>query len=154
MDQTHMLEETREVGVRSLLFTIFFFTATAQAQSIVAQGPWVKADYEVAGQWKITRHGEQLYVELGDDFETKNGPDLHILLSPKSLTQLTDANASQEALVVGLLKTTDDSVLFKKMKGAQRLAIPSEARLSDYRTILIHCVRFSHLWAGAELNLK
>jgi hypothetical protein len=67
---------------------------------------------------------------------------------------LTDANASQDALVVGLLKTSDDSPFFKKMKGTQRLVIPSEARLSDYRTILIHCVRYSHLWAGAELNLK
>ncbi len=140
--------------MRILLFAIFFFAATAQAQSIVAQGPWVKADYEVAGIWKITRHGEQLFVELGDDFETKNGPDLHILLSPKPLNQLTDATASQDALVVGLLQSSDDSVLFKKMKGAQRLAIPSQARLSDYRTILIHCVRYSHLWAGAELNLK
>ena len=140
--------------MRILLLAIFLFSAAAQAQSMVAQGPWTKVDYEVAGQWKITRHGEQLFVELGDDFETKNGPDLHILLSPSSLEQLTDANASQDALVVGLLKTSDDSAFFKKMKGAQRLAIPGEARLSDYRTILIHCVRYSHLWAGAELNLE
>jgi hypothetical protein len=148
------LDKPGEFGVRSLLIAIFFFSAAAQAQSIVAQGPWIEVDYEVAGQWKITRYGEQLFIELGDDFETKNGPDLHILLSPKPLKQLTDATASQDALVVGLLKTTDDSVVFKKMKGAQRLAIPGEARLSDYRTVLIHCVRFSHLWAGAELNLK
>jgi hypothetical protein len=148
------LDKPGEFGVRSLSIAIFFFSAAAQAQSIVAQGPWIEVDYEVAGQWKITRYGEQLFIELGDDFETKNGPDLHILLSPKPLKQLTDATASQDALVVGLLKTTDDSVVFKKMKGAQRLAIPGEARLSDYRTVLIHCVRFSHLWAGAELNLK
>ena len=149
-----MMDKPGGFSVRILLLAIFLFSAAAQAQSMVAQGPWTKVDYEVAGQWKITRHGEQLFVELGDDFETKNGPDLHILLSPSSLEQLTDANASQDALVVGLLKTSDDSAFFKKMKGAQRLAIPGEARLSDYRTILIHCVRYSHLWAGAELNLK
>ena len=140
--------------MRSVLIVLFFFTASAQAQPIVAQGPWVKVDYEVSGQWKITRDGEQLFVELGDDFETKNGPDLHILLSPKPLSELTDANASRDALIVGLLKTRDDSTLFRKMKGAQRLEIPSGTRLSNYRTILIHCVRFSHLWAGGELNLK
>jgi hypothetical protein len=149
-----MMDKLGEFGVRILLFAIFLFSAAAQAQSIVAQGPGIKVDYEVAGQWKITRHGEQLFVELGDDFETKNGPDLHVLLSPSSLEQLTDANASQDALVVGLLKTSDDSAFFKKMKGAQRLVIPGEARLSDYRTILIHCVRYSHLWAGAELDLE
>jgi len=149
-----MMDKPGESSVRILLFAIFLCSAAAQAQSIVAQGPWIKVDYEVAGQWKITRHGEQLFVELGDDFKTKNGPDLHVLLSPKPLAQLGDANASQDAIVVGLLKTSDDSAFFKKMKGAQRLAIPGEARLSDYRTILIHCVRYSHLWAGAELNLK
>jgi hypothetical protein len=149
-----MTDKPGEFSVRILLLAIFLFSAAAQAQSIVAQGPWIKVDYEVAGQWKITRHGEQLFVELGDDFETKNGPDLHILLSSEPLRRLTDANASQDALVVGLLKTSDDSPFFKKMKGTQRLVIPSEARLSDYRTILIHCVRYSHLWAGAELNLK
>ena len=140
--------------MRILILALFFFAATAQAQSIVAQGPWVNVDYDVAGQWTIARDGDQLFVELGDDFETKNGPDLHILLSPKPLAQLTDANASEDALVIGLLRTSDDSALFKKMKGAQRLAVPSGARLSDYRTILIHCVRFSHLWAGGELKLK
>ena len=149
-----MMDKLGEFSVRILLLAIFLFSAASQAQSIVAQGPWTKVDYEVAGQWKITRHGEQLFVELGDDFETKNGPDLHILLSSKPLKQLSDANASQGALVVGLLKTSDDSAFFKKMKGAQRLVIPGEARLSDYRTILIHCVRYSHLWAGAELNLE
>lgn len=140
--------------MRSLLLALLFFAVPAQAQSIVAQGPWRAADYEVAGQWKITRHGEQLFVELGDDFETKHGPDLHILLSPKPFSQLTNANASNDALIVGLLRSSDDSVLFKKMKGAQRLAIPSGVRLSDYRSILIHCVRFSHLWAGADLSLE
>ena len=149
-----MMAKRGEYSVRTLLLAIFLFSAAAQAQSIVAQGPWIKVDYEVAGQWKITQHGEQLFVELGDDFETKNGPDLHILLSPKPLNQLTDANASQDALVVGLLKTSDDSAFFKKMKGAQRLVIPDQARLSEYRTLLIHCVRYSHLWAGAELNLE
>lgn len=154
MSYPDSLDDTGEIEVRSLLLVIFFFSATAQAQSIVAQGPWVAVDYEVSGQWKITREGEQLFVELGDDFETKDGPDLHILLSPKRLKQLTNANASQDALIVGLLKSIDDSVLFRKMKGAQRLAVPAGTRLSDYRTILIHCVRFSHLWAGADLNLK
>ncbi len=143
-----------EICVRSLLLACLFFASSAQAQSIVAQGPWRAADYEVSGQWTISRQGDQLFVELGDDFETKNGPDLHILLSPKPFAQATNANASKGALVVGLLRSSDDSVLFRKMKGAQRLAIPSGTRLSDYRSILIHCVRFSHLWAGADLNLE
>ncbi len=118
---------------------------------VVSEGPWQTIDYEVSGKWKIVRDGAEHRVELGADFETKNGPDLHILLSKKRLDQITNENATDQALIVGLLKTTDDSTFFKKMKGPQSLPLPPGVNLSSYRTILIHCVKFSHLWAGSPL---
>jgi hypothetical protein len=38
------------------------------------------------------------------------------------------------------------------MQGAQSFTLPAGTRLSDYRTLVIHCVEFSHLWAGALLR--
>ena len=67
-----------------------------------------------------------------------------------SLAQVNDDNAAEGALVAGALKTNDDSLLFKKMRGAQGFLLPPGTRLENYRSILIHCVRHSHLWAGAE----
>jgi hypothetical protein len=125
---------------------------TAHAAEVVAQGTWTRIDYDVQGVWRIEADGDRLTVRLGDDFVTKNGPDLHVLLSPQSLDELTNANAMQGALVAGLLQTNDDSTFFRKMQGAQSFTLPAGTRLADYRTLVIHCVEFSHLWAGAELT--
>ena len=121
------------------------------AQQIAAQGPWETIDYDVSGQWQIVLRGSQYYVQLDDEFDTKNGPDLHILLSKQRLDRITDDNATEQALIVGALQTKDDSLFFKRMQGAQELAVPPGTNLSSYRTILIHCVKHSHLWAGAPL---
>ena len=126
-------------------------TMGSHAAEVVAQGSWTTIDYDVEGVWQIEADGDRLTVRLGDDFVTKNGPDLHVLLSPKPLAELTNDNAMQGALVAGLLKTTDDSTFFRKMKGAQSFTLPAGTRLEDYQTVVIHCVEFSHLWAGASL---
>ena len=126
-------------------------TMGSHAAEVVAQGSWTTIDYDVEGVWRIEADGDRLTVHLGDDFVTKNGPDLHVLLSPKPLAELTNDNAMQGALVAGLLKTTDDSTFFRKMKGAQSFTLPAGTRLEDYQTLVIHCVEFAHLWAGASL---
>ena len=125
--------------------------APIQASETLASGQWQEIDFAVAGQWKIVQESDGLYVVLDDQFETKNGPDLHILLSPRSVDRLTNSNTAQESLIVGLLVSTDESSFFTKMKGAQRLKIPAGVDLTKYKSIAIHCVRFSHVWAGAHL---
>lgn len=125
--------------------------APACAQQIVAQGTWEKVDYEVSGEWKIVLDNSQYHVQLDDRFDTRNGPDLHIVLSRQRLDRITDENAIHHALIVGELKTQDDSLFFKRMRGAQTLPLPPGTNLSSYRTILIHCVKLKHLWAGAPL---
>lgn len=134
-----------------LLALLLMFAIPVMAQEVVKQGAWETIDYDVQGVWKIVRAGDTYAVQLGEDFETKNGPDLHILLSPRPINEIDHGDASNDALVVGLLKTTDTSTFFKKMKGPQSLPLPSGVKLSEYRTILIHCVQFSHLWAGGTL---
>ncbi len=122
-------------------------------EELLASGRWVEIDYAAAGTWRITRTGEgRLRVAVDEAFETRNGPDLHILLSPRPLAELDNDNAADGALVAGLLVTSDRSLLFKKMRGAQSFLLPAPTRLADYRSILIHCVQYSHLWAGADLG--
>ncbi len=144
---------TRTTGIGPLLLfmALLVYATGSRAAEIVATGNWTTIDYAVEGVWRIEADGEQLTVRLGDDFVTKNGPDLHVLLSPKPLAELTNDNAMQGALVAGLLKTQDDSTFFRKMRGAQSFTLPAGTRLEDYRTLVIHCVEFSHLWAGAPL---
>ena len=134
-----------------LSLLLLLLNLPVNAEQLISQGSWTKADYAVKGVWRIVEDRGRLSVRLDEDFETKNGPDLHILLSPRRFSEVTNGNASDQALVVGLLKTSDPSVLFKKMKGAQSLVLPEGVDLSRYRSILLHCVQFSHLWAGADL---
>lgn len=136
---------------RLLCGVLMLLSQAALAVEVVKSGTWTTIDYDVEGMWRIVDTGDGLAVELGEDFETKNGPDLHILLSPMSVGALSNENASSKALIVGLLQTTDGS-FFKKMKGPQTLPLPSGTTLSDYKSIVIHCVKFSHLWAGAPLD--
>ena len=136
------------------LLIILFLTMhfmPAQASEVIAEGTWRTIDYDVEGKWRIEQTGDRLTVRLGDDFVTKDGPDLHVLLSPKPFAELNNDNAMEGALVAGLLKTGDDSTFFRKMKGAQSFTLPAGTMLADYKTIVIHCVQFSHLWAGSDL---
>lgn len=139
------------------LLVVLFLTIPfipAQASEVVAEGAWRTFDYDVEGTWHIVQADDRLTVRLGDDFVTKNGPDLHVLLSPKPFAALNNDNAMEGALVAGLLVTRDDSTFFRKMKGAQSFTLPAGTRLADYQTIVIHCVEFSHLWAGGDLAVK
>ncbi|MCG8427703.1 MAG: DM13 domain-containing protein [Chromatiales bacterium] len=134
-----------------LLFTLLL-SSVGYAEQQIAKGTWTKIDYDAAGTWSITKEDGKLIVSLSDDFETKDGPDLFILFSTKKLSEVNNSNANQSSIQVGMLKTNDKSLFFKKMKGAQRFELPGDTDLSKYQSILIHCVQFSHLWAGAELN--
>ena len=131
--------------------TLALCLSPAPAQQIVAQGTWENIDYDVGGRWQIVLRDGRYYVELDDEFDTKNGPDLHIVLSKQRLDRITDENATAQALIVGPLQTNDDSLFFKRMRGAQTIPVPAGTNLSSYRTILIHCVEHAHLWAGAPL---
>ena len=129
------------------LLAVLFLTIPfipAQASEIVAEGAWRTFDYDVEGTWHIVQADDRLTVRLGDDFVTKNGPDLHVLLSPKPFAALNNDNAMEDALVAGLLVTRDDSTFFRKMKGAQSFMLPAGTRLADYQTIVI-----IHMWTGA-----
>lgn len=75
-------------------------------------------------------------------FKTKSGPDLKIFFSAKSLSLLNGKNAA-----TGNYRL----VKLKSVKGDQSYTIPSSVDLSKYKTIFIHCEKYSKLWAGASL---
>jgi len=135
----------------SLLIVLVLSYSLSVAGNHLAEGGWNTIDYEATGTWNITRETDKWVVSLSDDFVTKNGPDLFLLLSTKALSEVNNSNANQTSIQVGMLKTKDTSTFFKKMKGAQRFELPGDTDLSKYKSILIHCVQYSHLWAGSNL---
>jgi len=72
-----------------------------------------------------------------DDFSVRNGPDLFVLLSPSA------DGYHQDALELGRLKATDGSFGYD---------LPPGTDPSTFRSTLIWCKQFSHLFALAPLG--
>ena len=99
----------------------------------------------------LAHHGEgvALLIETNDgtflrfeDFEVENGPDLKVYLSE------SPADADESALVESYLDLGD----LKGNIGDQNYVIPSGTDLSDYRSAVIWCRRFSVGFAVAPLS--
>ncbi|MCH9651208.1 MAG: DM13 domain-containing protein [Deltaproteobacteria bacterium] len=118
-------------------------SAWAQSGEILAQGEWTKKGYAIDGTWKIVQKGEEVFVVLSDDFSTKKAPDLKIFLSPQPLDGLNNRNATSASFLVAPLRSP---------KGGQEYLLPAGTNWKDYRSIAIHCEKYSKLWGGAALG--
>lgn len=102
-----------------------------------ASGSWFKKTQRVSGSWTID--GRTLTLT---GFKTKKAPDLKIFLSPHPVESLTNKNATRGAKRVALLRSPT---------GDQAYTLPAGVKLSDYRSIMIHCEKYSKLWGAAPL---
>lgn len=84
---------------------------------------------------------------LTNDFRTDDGPDLHVLLSPTGAAKAESENtmAGGGAVVLGSLEA---------LSGAQMFDVPDTLRLDRYRSSLIHCVKFTHLYGAAPVKRR
>ncbi|MBK1834091.1 DM13 domain-containing protein [Roseibacillus ishigakijimensis] len=119
------------------LLVLFFGAITAAAQS----GTWIKKANSISGTWSIGLQGGQRVIAL-KDFKTATAPDLKIFLSTKPADQLTSRNATNGALYVAKLKSSI---------GDQSYVLPKDVDLSRYKTVLIHCEKYSKLWGVGKL---
>ena len=117
--------------------------AVASADEMAPKGSWTKKNYSVSGEWSIVTKGDGTYVMLDENFKTRSAPDLKIFLSKKAAGDLTNRNATDGATRV---------VKLDSAKGAQAYKLPAGLDLSEFQSILIHCERFSKLWAVSPLR--
>lgn len=113
-----------------------------QAQT-VHQGKWTTKGFDVDGTWKIVRDGGKTYVVLDDAFSTKSAPDLKIFLSPNASASLDNRNTTQGSTMVAVLTSN---------RGAQRYEVPAGVDLQRFKSIAIHCEKYTKLWAAADLR--
>jgi len=134
---------TRLPAVFLALVVGFFMLATVPSveAGVVDSGAWTKKQYKIKGDWELDVSGEQTIIRFHNNFKTKNGPDLKVFLSKKSIKDVTGRNATQDAVLVAVLKSN---------KGAQEYVLPANIDINDYDSLLIHCEAFSVLWGGAN----
>ena len=119
-------------------------SAADDPAQILAQGGFVKKFQKIEGTYTIRQVGEKRVLEFSEDFKTKKGPDLQIIFSHLDISQADNKNAGSGKVVnLGLIKSH---------KGRQSFDLPKDMDLSQYKSVLIHCVEYSKLWGGANLT--
>lgn len=104
---------------------------------------WVKKANAITGAYSIEQREDGRYLVLSDDFKTKSGPDLKVVLSPASSDKVKGRTALTGSVVLGLLKSNT---------GGQAFRIDDSVDLSRYASVLIHCEEYTKLWAAAPLT--
>lgn len=129
--------------MKKLILFLFVYISIL-CYSYEYSGEWKKASYTTKGTWSIVNKDDGIYVILDKNFKTKKGPDLFILLSPMKYEQVTDNNANIDAYKVAKLDIYKGELEFK--------IEDKNLDIEKYKSILIHCIDYSHLWSGANIN--
>ena len=142
----------RLMRLLATLVAVFAFSAltTAQTpsgengQTLYSGTLWQKKSNSVLGTYRIIerKDGSQV-LELEDDFKTKAGPDLKLVLSPLQPDKVTRKNALTGGLVLGTLRSE---------KGGQVFGIPASTDLKRFQTLAIHCENYTKLWGVVALT--
>ena len=98
-----------------------------------------------SGHWSIERTDTGTFLVTGEDFYAKSGPDVRFFLSPLPAEAINASNAVEGSLFVKLLKPGEYS-------GVHRYKLPDGIDLSTYRSVVLHCERYSVLWSTSPLT--
>jgi len=129
-----------------VLLGVAILTSVSLAESsstLYRSSTWIKKKAKVTGTYEIIERDGNRFIRLLDDFKTKKGPDLKLVLSPLTADAVTAKTALDGSLIVHELKS---------YKGAQEYTIPEDADLSKYKSVLIHCQKYTKLWGAARLE--
>jgi hypothetical protein len=126
---------------------VFLYTGATQAQGqdakVLAKGEFHNADKAGKGTATVYQLADGKRVLRLSDFETDNGPDLHVRLIAADDAKDTASVAKADYVEVAKLKGN---------KGAQNYELPENVELDKYRVVSIWCNRFSVNFAVAPLT--
>ena len=109
-------------------------TAGGDGVQVIASGAFVAHEHDVAGTALLIENDGQKTVRF-EDFDTVNGPDLHIYLA-------ADLKAA-DYVDLGAIKAT---------KGNVNYDIPAGTDTAKYNKVLVWCEPFRVLFSYAELE--
>ncbi|MDC0088265.1 DM13 domain-containing protein [Akkermansiaceae bacterium] len=122
------------------LFALAALTGFSQAGTLKS-GSWTKKEHSMAGTWKITEEAGTMKLII-TDLKTKKAPDLKIYFSPKTVGSVTAKTATEGSFFLKQLSSH---------KGSQTYTLPAGFDLSKYKSVLVHCKKYTKLWGGGNL---
>ncbi len=114
---------------------------TAIGIQTLAQGQFGDRAHPTEGTALVLTDGSEQRFLRFEDFETDNGPDLNVYLSTAS-PDAPDGDFDDDFIDLGNLSGNI---------GNQNYEVPADVDLSQYRTVVIWCVRFGVAFGTAEL---
>jgi len=105
---------------------------TPAAPQTVARGAFRSLEHQTTGTALVLQLADGSIVVRLEDFDTSNGPDVRVVLSPRPST-LGDRDYGDH-LDLGALKGN---------RGSQNYAVAAGTDLARYRSVVIWCRRFS-----------
>jgi hypothetical protein len=142
-----MMSRTKIFGLALFVAGLVLYTTSTQAQEkgskVLAQGEFHKVEKAGKGTATIYMLKDGKRILRLSNFQTDNGPDLHVRLI--AADDATDTAAAAKAKFVELGK-------LKGNKGNQNYDLPESLDLSKYRVVSIWCNRFSVNFAAAPLK--
>ncbi|MEH6704095.1 MAG: DM13 domain-containing protein [Galbibacter orientalis] len=130
--------------MKTTVLTLLLIVMT-NAEGIAQKGnQWVDKVYSIRGNWSVQKENKEMYFVLGGDFYTLAGPDLKLYLSQKEMSEINNRDAidKEGGVYVASLKSN---------KGAQKYKFPPDVNIADYKSLVIHCQKFSVVWGGIDL---
>jgi len=105
----------------------------AAAPMTLAQGSFKSLAHETRGLATIYMLAEGKQTLRLTEFETSNGPDVHVYLTAAEVEKGSDAIKTAGFIDLGSMKGN---------KGDQNYDIPADVDLSKYKNVTIWCARF------------
>jgi hypothetical protein len=142
-----MLSRTQFASLALFVASVFLYAGHTQAQEkgtkVLAKGEFHKAEKAGKGTATVYQLADGKRVLRLTNFETDNGPDLHVRLIAADDAKDTASVAKTEYVEVAKLKGN---------KGNQNYTLPGDVDLSKYKVVSIWCNRFSVNFAAAPLT--
>ena len=129
--------------MKTIFLSVFFVFVSVTMVTAQSGNSWIKKNYAAQGDWTIETKNGQHFLVLADNFKTKKGPDLKLFLTKKSSASIgkNEAVEAHGTFVANL----------KSHNGGQSYRIPSGVNLSDFKAIVIHCEKYTKVWAASAL---
>ena len=142
-----MLSRLTFAALALFVASVFLYAPAAQAQDkgskVVAKGDFHNADKAGKGSATVYEVADGKRVLRLSNFQTDNGPDLHVRLIAADDAKDTDSVKKAEFVELAKLKGN---------KGNQNYDLPKDVDLSKYKVVSIWCNRFRVNFAAAPLK--
>jgi hypothetical protein len=117
---------------------------SASSQGVLSEGDFRPLGHDARGTaLVIDAAASNTYVRF-EDFEVENGPDLKIYLS-RAKADAPEAELAADFVDLGGLKGN---------VGDQNYLVPASVDLSEYRSVVVWCRRFSVGFAVAPIHVR